>query len=389
MKRDTRIVEGGRRREWTHGLVNPPVYRASTCLFDSYADLRAAVADPDSRLFYGRRGTPTHWAFQEAMLDLEGGAYCFLYPSGLSAITTAILAFVGPGDHLLVVDCVYEPTRAFCNASLKRLGVETTYFDPAAGSDIAALIRDNTRAVVVESPGSLTMEMQDIPAISQAAHERDAIVIMDNTWATPLLFDALSHGVDVTVNACTKYVAGHSDVMLGTATANDRTVGRLKRLTRQLGLTASPDDIYLAHRGLRTLPIRLRQHAAGATAVAQWLADHPNVDRVLYPALPDSAGHDLWQRDYDGASGLLSIVLNTGDYERIGAMVDDMRQFKMGFSWGGFESLILPSDPARVRTATDWQAPGPLLRLHIGLEDPADLIADLDDGLARLKTACA
>ncbi len=385
MKRDTKIVEGGRRREWTNGIVNPPVFRASTCLFESCADLRAGIADPDAGLFYGRRGTPTHWALREALRELEGGAGTWLYPSGMAAITASILAFVKAGDRVLITDSAYEPTRHFCDSVLRAMGVETVYYDPLIGAGIADLLDARTRLVLVESPGSLTFEVQDLPAIAEAAHAAGALVLIDNTWATPLHLDALALGADVSIHAATKYIVGHSDVMLGTATANDRAWPRLKRMATALGLTTSPDDAWLALRGLRTLSVRLERHAANALRVAEWLNQRPEVARVLHPALPDCPGHDIFRRDFSGACGLFAIVLAGGDDAAVAAFIDDLAHFGIGFSWGGYESLILPADPTRVRTATRWQAEGPLVRIHVGLEDPDDLIADLAAGLERFR----
>ncbi|GER00383.1 cystathionine beta-lyase [Iodidimonas gelatinilytica] len=383
MKRDTTIIEAGRRPEWTQGIVNPPVYRASTCIFERYQDLRDGVKDPDAGLFYGRRGTPTHWALREAITELEGGAGTWLYPSGMAAVAGAILACVRTGDHILVTDSVYEPTRFLCQGMLRDFGIETTFYDPEIGAGIEALFQENTRLVITESPGSLTLEVQDLPAISKVAHAHDALVLLDNTWATPLHMRAFDLGVDISVHAATKYIVGHSDVMLGTATANARAWPKLKHGATQMGHTASPDDVWLALRGLRTLPVRLKQHEASALKIAQWLQEREDVDQVLHPALPTAPGHDLFKRDFSGACGLFSFTLNRGSYDTIDAFVDDMRLFKIGFSWGGFESLILPTDPARVRSATKWQAPGPLLRLHVGLEDPDDLIDDLAKAFDR------
>ncbi|WP_281301569.1 MULTISPECIES: cystathionine beta-lyase [unclassified Iodidimonas] len=389
MKRDTQIIEAGRRSDWTHGIVNPPVYRASTCLFETMDDLRAGIKNPDAKLFYGRRGTPTHWALREAITQLEGGVDSWLYPSGMAAIAGAILAVVASGDHILVTDSVYEPTRALCDHMLKRFGIETTYYDPCIGAGIAELFKKNTRLVVTESPGSLTLEIQDLPAICAIAHDHDALVLLDNTWATPLNMKALELGIDISVHAATKYIVGHSDVMLGIATANARAWPKLQQGAVQLGQTTSPDDAWLALRGLRTLPIRLKQHEKSALKIAHWLQKHPMVDRVLHPALPEMPGHDLFKRDFTGSCGLFSFILKQGSYQQIDHFVDDMRLFKLGFSWGGFESLILPTDPARVRSATRWQAKGPLVRLHIGLEDPDDLIDDLAAGFERFEKAIA
>ena len=381
---DTKLVTGGRRKEWTHGVVNPPVYRASTCLFDTYAQLRERVADPTAKqLFYGRKGTPTQWALEEALTELEGADGTMLFPSGIAAVTTSILALVKAGDHVLITDSAYEPTRTFANGLLKAMNIETEFYDPMIGSGIAALLRPNTSVIVTESPGSLTFEVQDIPAIVAAAKENNTYVITDNTWATPLFFKPLEHGVDISIEACTKYIGGHSDAMIGSASAKGQAWRRLQRTTYQMGHMVSPDDAFLTSRGLRTLGIRLKAHEEKALKVAAWLKDRPEVATVLHPAFEECPGHEIWARDFSGSTGLFSIVLKGGDYPDTAAMVDDMHLFKMGFSWGGYESLILPSDPTSSRSAVKWSAAGPLLRLHIGLEDTDDLIADLDAGLKR------
>jgi len=381
---DTTLVTSGRKKEWTQGIVNPPVYRASTCLFETYAELRERVADPaGKKLFYGRKGTPTHWAFSDAMTELEGGTGTMLYPSGVAAVTGAILALVKSGDHILVPDTAYEPTRAFANGFLKTMGVTTSYYDPLIGADIVTFLKENTTVIVTETPGSLTFEVQDLPAICAVAKKHGVYVITDNTWATPLLLNPLEHGADISVHACTKYIGGHSDIMLGTATANEKTFKKLQRTAFQLGQTVSPDDAFLALRGLRTLGVRMRQHEDNALKIAAWLKDHNSVETILHPAFETCPGHDVWARDFAGSSGLFSIVLKEGTYPDTAAFVDNMKLFKMGFSWGGYESLILPSDPSSSRTATKWQSKGPLLRLHIGLEDTDDLIADLVAGLSR------
>lgn len=383
-KDDTTLTITGRRKEWTHGIVNPPVYRASTCLFDTYEEYRARVADPAARqLFYGRKGTPTQWSLEDAVTELEQGAGTMLFPSGVAAITTAILSLVRSGDHILITDSAYDPTRSFANGLLKMMGVETTYYDPMIGADIAALFKENTRLVFTECPGSLTFEVQDLPAIIGAAKDRGIYVITDNTWATPLYLNPITLGADISVNAATKYLGGHSDVMMGCATANERTFPKLRRTAYQLGQTTSADDAFLVLRGLRTLGVRLKQHEENALKIAAWLKEHPLVDRVLHPAFEECPGHEIWQRDFNGSTGLFSIVLKRGSYEDTARIVDDMKLFKMGFSWGGYESLILPSDPSSARSATTWQSNGPLIRLHIGLEDTDDLIADLAAGLDR------
>ena len=383
----TSLITGGRRKEWTHGVVNPPVYRASTCVFDSYLHMRERVAAPfDKQLFYGRKGTPTQWSLEEALTDLHQGALSQLYPSGVGALTGAMLAAVSAGDHILIADAAYEPTRLFANGFLKRMGVETSYMPQTATPDqVVGLLQPNTRAILLESPGSLTFEMQDIPGIISAVKAANPriLAIVDNTWATPLYCRPLDLGADMAVEAITKYVGGHSDLMMGSVTANQATARRMQRTASQLGITVSADDAALALRGLRTLGVRLAQHAASALEIATWLQAQPGVARVLYPALPDDPGYAIWQRDYMGATGLFSIILEGGDYPDTAVMVDDMRLFKMGFSWGGYESLILPSDPTECRTATPWVAEGPVLRLHIGLEDIDDLKSDLADGLTR------
>lgn len=384
----TVVAQTGRKREWTQGVVNPPVYRASTCLFPTLAALDAAIADPDAGLYYGRRGTPTTWALESALTELEAGAAgTKLYPSGTAAIAAALLAVLKSGDHLLMVDSAYDPTRLFCRRMLADLGVETTFYDPLIGAGIADLIKPNTRVIFLESPGSLTFEVQDVPAIVAVARQHGIVTILDNTWATPLLFPAIAHGVDLSMQALTKYVAGHSDVMMGAVTAAPSMWDRLKAATYRLGQCTSPDDAYLALRGLRTLDTRLERHGRNALKVAQWLTTHPSVDRVLHPALPSCPGHDLWARDFAGSSGLFAFTLKRGSRRNTGPLVDHLHHFAMGFSWGGYESLVLPVEPHGLRTATRWQAPGALIRLHIGLEDPDDLIADLDAGLARYERA--
>ncbi len=388
LKPGTRLVTAGRHAKAKRGIVNPPVWRASTILFDSVAELRAATRKPHEGLFYGRRGTPTQWSLADALTELEpGAAGTVLYPSGVAAISAVLLSLLSPGDELLMVDSTYEPSRAICDGLLKRYGITTRYYDPMIGAGIADLIGDRTRVIFLESPGSLTFEVQDVPAITAAAKARGVTTVLDNTWATPLFFPAIAHGVDVSILACTKYIVGHSDVMMGSATAVPGLFETLRQASYALGHYVSPDDAYLAARGLRTLQVRLRQHEAGALAVARWLAEQPQVARVIHPALPGCPGHALWMRDFLGASGLFSIVLAGGDDAARAAMIDGLELFGIGFSWGGFESLALPVDPAGMRTATRWQTAGPMIRLHIGIEDPADLIADLKYGLARFESA--
>ncbi|WP_213980719.1 cystathionine beta-lyase [Sphingomonas sp. dw_22] len=384
-KNSTKIVSAGRRPEWTQGIVNTPVWRASTILYDTVADLRArGAADTHHKLFYGRRGTPTQWTLADALTELEPGAEAtLLYPSGVAAVTTALLAVLAPGDELLVPDSAYDPTRNFAGGMLKRFGIDTTFYDPLIGARIADLCTDRTKAIFMESPGSLTFEVQDVPAIVAVAKARSITTLIDNTWATPLLLPVIAMGVDYSILACTKYVVGHSDVMLGSVTAAEGQYERLRAASYQLGQYASPDDAWLGTRGLRTMAVRLKQHGEAALKIAEWLKTRPEVARVLHPALPDCPGHEIFARDFKGASGLFSFVLNGGDDAARAALIDGLEHFGIGFSWGGYESLALPIDPHRFRSATRWEAEGPAVRLQIGLEDPDDLIADLEAGLAR------
>ena len=381
----TRLVTGGRRPEWTAGVVNPPVVHASTVLFDTVADLAAAARNPDGQLYYGRRGTPTQWALAEALTELDpGAAATLLYPSGAAAVATALLSVLKPGDELLMVDTAYQPTRALCDGLLRSIGVATQYYDPAIGAGIAGLFTPATRAIFLESPGSLTFEMQDVPAIVGAARARGLVTLIDNTWGTPLLFPTMRYGIDLSIIACTKYVVGHSDAMLGSVTAAPGAIDALRRMTAQLGHCVGPDDAFLGSRGLRTLGVRLKAHGEGGLAVARWLADRPEVAHVRYPALPGAPGHELWLRDYLGASGLFAIELAPGiDAAGRARFIDLLQLFGIGFSWGGFESLALPVEPGGSRSAVPW-AGGLLVRLHIGLEDPADLIADLARGFSAI-----
>lgn len=385
----TRVVAAGRRPEWTQGVVNPPVWRASTHLYDSVADLRdLAGRDTHHHLFYGRRGAPTQWSLADALTELEPGAEAtFLYPSGVAAVAAALLSVLSPGDELLMVDSAYDPTRAMAGGLLRRFGIVTRFYDPLMGAGIADLISDRTRAIFMESPGSLTFEVQDVPAICAVARDRGIATLLDNTWATPLHFRALEHGVDLAILAGTKYVVGHSDVMIGSVTATPARWKKLRETSFQLGQVASPDDAWLAARGLRTMAVRLAQHQASALRIARWLDDRPEVARVLHPALPSCPGHDLFARDFAGASGLFSFVLDGGDEVSRAALIDGLDHFGIGYSWGGFESLAIPVDPHKYRTATTPDFAGPLVRLQIGLEDADDLIADLDRGFDRFRAA--
>jgi cystathionine beta-lyase len=382
---DTKLATGGRNPHAHHGYVNTPVYHASTLLYRTAEDFRARRG----RYFYGRRGTPTSEALAMAIQELDGPACAgvALLPSGLAAITTALLSTVKTGDHVLVTDNCYGPTRKFCDTILNRMGVSTTYFDPAAGAGVAALMRSNTRAVFTEAPGSLSFEMQDIPAIAEAAHKHGALVLMDNTWASPLYFRALEKGVDLSIQSATKYIGGHSDLMMGTVSANEKTLAQLKDTAFTLGLCVGPDDMNMALRGLRTLGVRLARHHQSGLAVAQWLEQRPEVLRVLHPALPSDPGHAIWKRDFTGASGLFSIVLKPASDQAVNAFLNALTLYGMGASWGGFESLAIPFSLADVRTATTWAPGGPCVRIHIGLEDVGDLIADLERGFAALAAA--
>jgi cystathionine beta-lyase len=380
-KDDTRLAHAGREPFRQHGFVNTPIYRGSTVLFPTVAALEAN----DQDFTYGRLGTPTVRALEEAIAELEGGHRTLLAPSGLSAIVTALLAFVSTGDEILVSDSVYRPTRRFCDSVLKRLGIKTIYYDPLIGAGIAKLITKKTRVVFTESPGSQTFEVQDVPAIAAAAHAAGAVVILDNTWATPLYFKPFEHGADVSIQAATKYIVGHADAMLGAITTTEAVTKTVAKAHEELGVCPGPEDAYLGLRGLRSLGVRLERHQRSGLEIAEWLAARPEVARVLHPALPTDPGHAIWCRDFRGASGLFSIVLQPASHEALARMLDGLKLFGMGYSWGGFESLILPFDPSVYRTATKWKAEGPALRLHIGLEDVEDLKADLDAGLARLN----
>ncbi len=380
LKPATRLATAARAYN-EHGAVNPAVYHASTITFPDVASLTSR-AQPYT---YGRKGTPTSRAFETAVAEMEGGFDCKAAPSGLAAITAALLAFLKSGEHLLMVDTVYWPVRHLCDGLLKGLGIETTYYDPMLGKNISALMRPNTRVVYCECPGSQTMEMQDVPVIAKAAHAGGAIAMIDNTWSGGHYFKAFEHGCDVSVQAATKYIIGHSDAMLGTVVCNEKTWPQFKDTFEAMGLFAGPDDMYSGLRGLRTLDVRLQRHMQSAIEVAQWLRARPEVETVLYPALSNAAGHDIWKRDFTGASGLFSIVLKPTSEESVAAMLDHMELFAMGFSWGGFESLIVPFKPHR--TATTWEAKGPALRLHIGMEHPDDLIRDLEAGFERLAKA--
>jgi len=379
----TRIVSAGRDPAAQHGFVNTPIYRGSTVLYPTAQDFLARKA----RYTYGTKGTPTTESLEVAWSELSGAAGTVLVPSGLAAISLALLACLKSGDHLLIPDSVYRPTRNLCDTVLKRFGVETTYYDPLVGADIAQLFKPNTRAVFIEAPGSLSFEMQDIPAIAAVAHARDAIVLMDNTWATPLFFPPHARGVDIAIEAGTKYLSGHSDLLLGMVSASERCWKDLRATFDSTAFCAGPEDVFLGLRGLRTMRVRLMHHQQSALAVAKWLAARPEVARVLHPALESDPGHAIWKRDFSGASGLFSIVLKPMPDAASHAFLNALTLYGIGASWGGFESLAIPFDCAAFRTATRWNPGGPCVRFHIGLEDVGDLTADLERGFAAMHQA--
>lgn len=379
----SRVTHSGRDPFVQHGFVNTPVYRGSTVLFPTLEKLLAY----DQRYTYGRNTTPTTDALCEAIRLIEGGEFTVLATSGLHAVTTAILSLVEAGDEILMTDSVYFPTRRFCDQVLTRIGVKTVYYDPLIGGGISDLFTDRTRLVFTESPGSQTFEMQDVPAIAAAAHARDIWVLMDNTWATPLYFRAFEHGVDVSIQSATKYIVGHADAMLGSVTANAKAAPHVKRTSIALGNATGSEETFLGLRGLRTLVVRLERHQQSGLEMARWLSQRPEVAEVLHPALPGARGHEIWKRDFLGATGLFTIILDPVSQEALAAMLDHLKYFGMGYSWGGYESLIIPFDCTSYRTATTWNAPGPSLRLHIGLEDVRDLKADLEAGFERMRKA--
>jgi len=387
-KQDTVLLHSGRHPELHHGIVNPPVYHASTILFPSLEVLletRKDRAGAYEGITYGREGTPTTRAFEEAVTRLEGGYRAVTTSCGLAAIASSLAAFLKAGDHLLMVDSVYGPARAHCDDFLAKFGVDVQYYDPLIGADIVTLFKPNTAVVYLESPCSLTFEIMDVPAITAACKARGITTLMDNTWASPIGFHPLAHGVDVTIHAATKYISGHSDLMLGIAVCTEKSFLAVKRTASGAGYCGGPDDVYMALRGLRTLGIRMKRHQETATLLAKWLQGRPEVDRVLYPALPDDPGHSLWKRDFQAASGLFGVVFNAFSDRAFAAMLDHFDLFKLGYSWGGFESLVVPTYPSTLRSAKPWVAPGPSLRVHAGLEDPDDLIRDLERGLARMR----
>ena len=381
LRRRSRLVNLGRDAEFSQGFVNVPPFRGSTVLYPDVKTLKSRA----QRFTYGTRGTPTTEALSSAWTDLTGAAGTVLLPSGLAAIVVALMTALSAGDHMLTTDSVYSPARAFANKTLKRMGIETTFYDPTIGDGVAALIKPNTRVVFTESPGSETLEMQDIPAIAAAAHDAGACVIMDNTWATPLFFSPHAHGVDMAIEAGTKYLSGHADLLLGLVSANEAWFDRLHACVHLMGIPPGPEDVFLALRGLRSMELRLREAERQALALAQWLGARPEVLRVIHPALPDHPGHGLWKRDYSGSSGLFSIVLKPVSDAAVAAMLDGLELFGLGYSWGGYESLAVPVDCTATRTATRFAPGGPMVRFNAGLEDIEDLKEDLDRGFKRLK----
>ncbi|GGG26744.1 cystathionine beta-lyase [Chelatococcus composti] len=379
----TRLVTAGRNPDEQFGFINTPVYRGSTVLYPTMD----ALVHRKARYTYGTKGTPTIASLESAWTDLTGAAGTIIVPSGLAAVTIALMATVKAGDHVLVTDSVYQPTRHFCDTVLKRMGVEVDYFDPLIGAGIATLMRDNTTVVFTETPGSQTFEVQDVPAIAEVAHSRGAVVLLDNTWATPLFYPPHARGADIAIEAGTKYLGGHSDLLIGLVSANERWWPALRATFDAFGACAGPEDTFLALRGLRTMQLRLKEAERQALDLAAWLQTRPEVKWVLHPALPSCPGHEIWKRDFLGSSGVFSIVLQPASQKAVAAMLDGLELFGMGYSWGGFESLIIPFDCRGYRTASEWNPGGPCLRLQVGLEDLDDLKADLAEGFARLKAA--
>ncbi len=394
----TKVVHSGKEDVSIHRTVNTPVYRASTILFKDTDEVEKAFEDAYGKSsdspgvfkkvpFYGRKGNPTSWSLERALTELENGYDTVLTSSGLAAVTTSLFSFLKKGDHLLVTDTVYEPTRHFCDKVLRKYGIETTYYDPLIGEKISELIRSSTKVVFMESPGSHTFEIQDVPGICKAIKSnknQEIVTMIDNTWASPLYYKPLMHGVDLSIGSCTKYVVGHSDVMLGSITSVEKHFPKLWHTRQLLGVSASPDDVYLATRGLRTLSVRMQKHQENALIIAEWLSSREEIEKVFYPPLKDDPGNKIWKRDFLGAGGLMSFALKNVKENAVNRMINGMKYFSLGFSWGGYESLICASYPSKSRTATNWKFNEPGIRIHVGLEDPEDLINDLEAGFKRL-----
>ncbi|ATQ58553.1 cystathionine beta-lyase [Paracoccus yeei] len=379
---DTRVTHSGRAPEQHFGMVNTPVYRASTILFPNLAALEAKEG---AKLRYGRRGTPTTHALEDAICALEGAERALVAPSGVSALSTVLMSHAEPDAHFLVTDNAYGPTRKFCEFTLRKFGIETTYYDPAIGAGIEALIRPETRLIWMESPGSQTFEVQDVAAITEVARRHGVTTAIDNTWSGGYFFQPIAHGVDISVQAGTKYISGHSDLMLGTIACSAAIYDRLRETYLRFGVCVGSDDAYLALRGLRTIGVRMRHHHASGLQVANWLLEQPEVLRVMHPALPQDPGHALFRKYFTGASGLFGFVMKSVEHDALARMFDGFSLFGMGSSWGGYESLIVPSNPSVYRSATEWNPGGQTVRIHVGLEDPADLIDELRKGLDRLR----
>lgn len=388
LKKETALLHAGRNPRQNHGIVNPGVYHASTVTFPTVEAMHEAGKKPTEGVYYGRMGTPTSQAFEQAVATLEGADRAIAVQSGLAAITGTLFALLESGDHLLITDSAYFPTKKFCNNVLKKFGVEVTYFDPMIGEGIKDLFQENTKLVFTESPGSLTFEVQDIPAISKIAHDHGALVAIDNTWSAGYYFQALQHGCDISIQAATKYIGGHSDVMLGTIATSEQLFQKIKTSVYGLGYCAAPDDCYLGQRGLRTLPARMARHQENGITLASWLQDRPEVKRILHPAFEDCPGHEIWKRDFTGACGLFSIVLQDHfSAQAVAKMLNSLTLFPMGYSWGGYESLIIPFDAKGARSVTSWQDQGPCLRIHAGQENVTDLIEDLERGFEVLNAS--
>lgn len=384
MKKDTLLTHVGRDPSRYQGMVNTPVFRTSTVIHADLASYETRPAEGEKAVRYGRYGTPTTFAFEDAIAQMEGGYRAAAVPSGLAGMTAALSAFVKSGDHLLITDAVYGPTRAFCERQLKKNGADVEFYDPLVGAGIERLMKPNTRAVFCEAPGSLTFEMQDIPAIARVAHAHGAVVLADTTWGTPYFLRSFERGVDVSIHAATKYISGHSDVMIGVIVTNENCWLPVRRTITEFGFVASPDDCYLALRGFRTIGVRMQRQMESALTVARWLEKRAEVQRVSYPALESDAGHSIWKRDFDGAASLFAVVLRPAADQAVAAFVNALKLFGIGSSWGGFESLVTVVHATALRTATRWEPGGPVIRLHIGLEDADDLIEDLGQALAKL-----